>query len=139
MKKVKGIEVSNVILTEDGRIQATLRITGSLKQAEVNPKWIVPKLVLTVNVNLPAEDVLKLFGSDLRIDLANDLRKCDEDFLDSINGFSGSLTGLEARISAAIPPTAGNGAKAENAKLRAVLKGTGMTDEEIDRRLAEVA
>ena len=137
MKKVKGITIENVTMN-DGRIQATVNISGKLQESEVNPKWVVAKLSIGVKVDLKPEDILLLFGSDLRIALATQFRKCDGAFVESINGRTMSLAALEATIAANVPATAGGGKAAEIAKMRTMLKGMGMTDEEIDEKLASM-
>lgn len=138
MKNVKGIKVIGAECL-DGIVTGVIHITGSVKESEVNPKWVAEKLQYTVKIRVPLEDALELYAADLRIAIAGKLRKCSGEFVESLRGESFTLAGLETMIDAATPETAGTGAKAQAAKLRAVLKGMGMSDEEIDRKLAEVA
>lgn len=137
MKKVTGIHVYECTCADDV-VTATIGITGSVKEAEVNPKWIATKLSYTVTIRCPLADVLTLYGADLRIAVAGRLRKCDYDFVKSLDGSTHSLNALDAMIDAATPETAGSGAKAQAAKLRTMLKGMGLSDEEIDKKLAEL-
>lgn len=135
MKNVKGITISNVEVNGNF-VKADVRITGTVKEAEVNPKWIAEKLDYTVRINASIVEVLELFGADLRIAVAGRLRKTDKAFVEGLRGTTHSMAALEALIDAATPETSGNGAKAQAAKLREMLKGMGLSDEEIDEKLA---
>lgn len=138
MKKVTGITITDASVLENNIISATVRIKGSVKEAEVNPKWVADKLEYTVTIRAHLAEVLELYGADLRIAIAGRLRKCSGEFVESLRNTTHSLSALDALIDAATPETAGSGKKAEAAKLRTMLKGMGLSDEEIDRKLAEL-
>jgi hypothetical protein len=138
MKKVTGITVKNASVNESNIVSATVGIKGSVKEAEVNPKWVAKDLEYTVTIRASLTDVLELYGADLRIAIAGRLRKCDAGFIESLRGSTHSLSALEALIDAATPDTAGSGAKAQAAKLREMLKGMGLSDAEIDEKLASM-
>jgi hypothetical protein len=138
MKKVTGIAITNASVNENGIVSASIGITGSVKEAEVNPKWIENKLAYTVTVRATLAEVLELYGADLRIAIAGRLRKCSGEFVAGMRGQTYSLAGLDALIDAATPETSGTGAKANVAKMREMLRGMGMTDEEIDSKLASM-
>jgi hypothetical protein len=138
MKKVTGITITNASVNENNIVSASVGIVGSVKEAEVNPKWVEAKLAYTVTIHATLVEVLELYGADLRIAIAGRLRKCPAEFVAGLRGTTHSLAGLDALIDAATPETSGTGAKANAAKMREMLRGMGMTDEDIDRKLAEM-
>lgn len=136
MKNVKGITVDNVSIN-DNIVKATLTVQGTVKEAEVNPKWVAEKLSYTVTVAAHINEILGLYGADLRIAIAGRLRKCSGAFVESLRGKRYSLAALDAMIDAATPDTAGSGIKAQAAKLREMLRAMGLSDEQIDKKLNE--
>ena len=138
MKKVTGITITNASVNENNVVSASIGIVGSVKEAELNPKWVEAKLTYTVTIRASLAEVLELYGADLRIAIASRLRKCPGEFVAGMRGQTYSLAGLDALIDSATPETSGTGAKANAAKMREMLKGMGLTDEMIDEKLASM-
>jgi hypothetical protein len=98
MKKVQGITIANVTMVgDDIAFDVTIK-HNSIKEAEVNPKWIVAPLEYTVSISDKAANVLMMVGSDLRIALAGRFRKTNHSFVAGLSGKTFSLNVLDALI-----------------------------------------
>ena len=142
MKKTTVASISNVSMVDDD-LDFDVLFKGSLKDQEVGSTWNVDKINLTVHVRAKATDVLAGFGANEWIGIQGQLRKCPHDFVASLKGQSYSMVGLEAMIAANVPSTDKTGLKvklsaAEEriANMTAMLKEMGLSDEQIEAKLA---
>lgn len=141
----KKLTANNVKVNGDV-IRFDAQVNGGIKESEARPKWQYGD----VNMNLTGVEVsltalLEGYMASGRfwIKIQGWLRKCPQSIVESFVGTSMSWTAFKAAVSAALPE---GGEKAELrselaqkdayiAKLRATLKASGMTDEQIDEAL----
>ena len=142
MKKTTVASISNVsMIGED--LDFDVLFKGSLKDQEVGSTWTVAKINLTVHVRAKATDVLAGFGANEWIGIQSRLRKCPYNFVEGLREQTFSMGVLDALIDASVPGTDKTGLKvklgeAEQriASMTAMLKEMGLSDEQIEAKLA---
>jgi len=139
--------VSNINVVGDN-VTFTVRIRGAVKDQAARTNWTISDMNLLLSDNSVSLKALVegyVASGHYWIKIQGWLRKCTQHFVESLVGTSMSWLAFRTTVAAALPKGQDktellgeiHSRDNEIAKLRAVLKASGLTDEQIDAAINE--